>query len=107
MLINFLQYIPDAYRKLLIIYIKFLELQKVMRQPLPIDHTPSGSVIQEILPFCSASERERLQNMENMVDSFEQMKNMMEMLDMMKDMFGNEDGGFDPEILSGMMDFMK
>lgn len=103
----FLHYIPDTYRKLLIIYIKFLELQQALKHTTNFTKTPSSSVIQEIMPFCTDHERDQLQNIENMMNNLEQMKNMMEMMDMMKDMFGNEEGGFDPEMLAGMMDFMK
>ena len=110
MLKIFLHYVPEAHRKMLSIYIKFLELQHAMNHPFHFRQMKTcdfSSLIQELIPFCTPKERQQFQSMENMFSSFEQMKNMMEMMDMMKDMFGDEEGGFDPEMLSGMMEFMK
>ena len=121
-----LHYVPKNFRKNLIIYIKFMELQQAFSSngslpkyninqaaenstdsaPDPSDFT---SLIRELLPFCSSREEQQFRNMENMLNNFEQMKNMMEMFEMMKDMkdmFGDGEGGFDPEMFSGMMGTM-
>ena len=110
MLKIFLHYVPASYRKMLTVYIKFLELQQVMHHPCRHISSHSqdvSSLIRELLPFCTPDQRQQFQNMESMFSNFEQIKSMMEMMDMMKDMFGDEEGGFNPEMLAGMMDFMK
>lgn len=109
-------YIPEHFRRHLIIYIKYLELQQVFSGTPPIPKTAEtfetaeesqvSSMIRQLLPFCNLREKQQFQNIENMINSFEQMKNMMEMFEMMKDMFGDGEGGFNPEMLAGMMNGM-
>ncbi len=121
-----LQYVPQHFRRHLIIYIKFMELQQAFTSHENIQqyytcHSAESetstssetpvftSLIRELLPYCSLSEEQQFKNIENMLNSFEQMKSMMEMMEMMKDMkdmFGDGEGGFDPEMLSGMMGSM-
>lgn len=120
-----LQYIPKQFRKHLIIYIKFLELQQAFtsRSTPPLFDTCQcaecdnfssetcdfTSLIRELLPYCTSREEQQFKQIENMMNQFEQLKNMMEMMEMvkdMKDMFGDGSGGFDPEMFSGMMDTM-
>ena len=117
-----LYYIPENYRRYLIIYIKYLELQQAFSASPTLsadtvscaaeytDHFQKSfdfsSLIHELMPFCNSREKQQFQNMENMLNSFEQLKSMMEMFEMMKDMkdmFGDGEGGFDPEMLAGMM----
>lgn len=115
-------YIPEHFRRHLIIYIKYLELQQVFSDTPNIpesaeifetsdtfestEKSPVSSLIRQLLPFCSLQEKQQFQNIENMINSFEQLKNMMEMFEMMKDMFGDGEGGFNPEMLAGMMNGM-
>ena len=120
-----LQYIPKQFQKHLIIYIKFLELQHVFtsRSTPPRFNTCEcaecnnsssessdfTSMIHELLPYCNSREEQQFKQIENMMNQFEQMKSMMEMLEMIKDMkemFGGDEGGMDPEMLSGMLGSM-
>jgi len=120
-----LQYVPNHFRRHLIIYIRFMELQQAFssRENISLSgichcaendssDSPSPdftSLIRELLPYCSPNEEQHFRNIENMMNSFEQMKNMMEMMEMvkdMKDMFGDGEGGFDPAMFSDMMSSM-
>ena len=120
-----LQYIPKQFQKYLIIYIKFLELQQAFTsrstpplfntcQSAEYDNSSSESIdftslIQELLPYCNSREAQKFRQIENIMNQFEQMKNMMEMMEMIKDMkemFGGDEGGMDPEMLSGMFGSM-
>ena len=117
-----LHYIPTKFKKYLVIYIKYLELQQAFTHSPDLSsnaatHAAENSafspeafefstLIHELMPFCNSREKQQFLNIENMLNSFEQMKNMMEMVEMMKDMkdmFGGGEGGFDPEMLAGMM----
>lgn len=117
-----LQYIPKQFQKHLIIYIKFMELQHAFTsrgtpQLLNTCHSAEydssssqsidfTSLIHELLPYCSSQEERQFRQIENMMNQLEQLKNMMEMMEMIKDMkemFGGEEGGMDPEMLSGML----
>lgn len=114
-----LQYLPVNYRRHLIIYIKFMELQHAFSTmphfsypiAVPGEETPDySSIIQQLLPFCSPNEKQQFENISNLLNSFEQMKNMMDMFEMMKDMtdmFGDGEGGLNPEMLAGMMGGME
>lgn len=120
-----LQYIPKQFQKYLIIYIKFMELQHAFTSPgtppryntcecAEYNNSSSESfdftsLIHELLPYCNSREEQQFRQIENMMNQFEQMKNMMEMLEMIKDMkemFGGDEGGMDPEMLSGMLGSM-
>ena len=117
-----LHYIPWNLQKNIIFYIKFLELQQVLTTPFRnfppcnpkqasenSDTSGFSSLIHELLPYCNPREEQQFRNFENIFNSFEQMKNMMDMLEMikdMKDMFGDAEGGLDPEMLAGMMNGM-
>ncbi len=127
-----LYYIPKNFKKHLAFYIKFLELQQVLSAPsvkspslfmqqafhseqseTSFEETDPynriSAMIEELLPFCTVSESEKFRSIGQFVSSFEQIKNMMEMFEMMKDMkdmFGDGEGGFDPDMFSGMMNGM-
>lgn len=113
-----LSYMDPAHQKHMAVYIKFLELQYTLsffreypasRRVVPSEETMDvTNLCAEILPFCSPSEQEMLQNMRNTYQSFQNMQEMMQMVQMMKDMFPEGDGfaGQDPMAmfsgLSGM-----
>lgn len=50
-------------------------------------------LLDELLPFSSAAERERISQMKNMMQSMKQMKDMMDMVQMMREMFPEGTGG--------------
>lgn len=87
------------------VYIKFLELQYTLQ--FFRDH-PSASIcaytdirhsggatrlLEEIMPFCTPSEKEKLQNIQNMYKNIENMQEMMQMMEMLQEI--------SPELFSG------
>lgn len=114
-------YLPHGYGKYLAVYIKYLELQRILSakdflcaasiRPAPQDTSSQDfsvflHLIEELLPYCTCSEKQFFEQLEGMLHNFDQIKNMMSMFEMMnefKDMFQDEDGGFDPQMLAGMM----
>lgn len=110
----------------LAVYIKFLELKHTLSTPpLPEYGSPLPSpdkirpesmpaiqeLLEELLPFGSPAEKEKILFFKNILSQFQQMQQMMEMMDMMKELFpegtqsGNPSDLFSS--LSGMegMDF--
>lgn len=80
-------------------YIKFMELKYTIQ--LLQNHTGSlftninpdiSQVCDELDPFLSDEEKDRVKSMKNMYQSFSEMKDMMEMVNSMKEMFPD---GFD------------
>lgn len=111
-----LTYMKPTQQKSMAVYIKFMELQYTISffKIHPSSSLPhSGSegnlntsrLCDEILPLCSPSEQEKINNMKKMMQNFENMQEMMQMVQMMKDLFpeGENPFGGDPsDILSGM-----
>ncbi len=105
-----LTYLEPSQQKTMAVYIKFLELQYTLaffRQhpssPLqfPNDEKPNVTKLcDEILPFCSPSQQEMLNNMKNMYQNFQNMQEMMQMAEMMKELFPNNDNSTDGNPLS-------
>ena len=120
----FLSYLAPELQSGLAVYIKFSELQYVMRlarqfpgRPMLHSHGTvlsfkslmDGSLfgkdqagvlelLDELLPFSTPGERSRIQNLKNMLISMSRMREMMDMMDMMKDLFpegmGDGSGSF-------------
>lgn len=90
------------------VYIKYLELQYTItfskRHSFPFfpKSADTHSVCREILPYCSAPEKQKVQQMEQLFASIQNYREMMDMVSMMKDMFPEGDGGFSPDMLSGL-----
>lgn len=115
-----LSYLQPAVQQKFAIYIKFMELQYTMsffqNHPLAIlnklpheEPTNSGKIVDELLPFCDNSQRNKLNQMKSMLQNFENMKEMMETIQMMKELFpegmgsgGNSEGGMDMSQLFNM-----
>ncbi len=75
-------------------YIKFLELKYTIQlfknHEEILFHKPAPDINQicdEMEPYLSTNERNNLQSMKNMYQSFSQMKDLMEMVNVMKEMF--------------------
>lgn len=119
MLKNILPFLPTAFQRFIAIYIKYLELQYTMQY---FDAHPQGlctgrnntekqpfdaeTMWDSILPYCSPSEKQKFQQIRDMMQNFQQMKEMMEMMETMKELFpdgfsGMEDAGF-PSGFGGM-----
>ncbi len=101
-----LGYLDPSAQGRLAVYIKFMELQYTLHfvqthpfasMPLSLNQSqPCGSMgdlLDEMLPFCTASEKEKMQNMKNMLRNFENMQEMMQIMEMMQEI--------SPEIFSG------
>lgn len=113
-----LSYLQPAAQKQFAIYIKLMELQYTMSffqnyptAVLKLPHEePSnmGKMVEELLPFCDMSQRNKLNQMKNMLDNFENMREMMETIQMMKELFpegmgaGGSTDGMDMSQLFGM-----
>lgn len=110
-----LTYVEPAQQKLIAVYIKFLELQYTMTffQKYPSSKLScteffpkeegfnAGKLCEEVLPFCTPSDRDKLNQMKNMYESFTNMQEMMQMVQMMKDLFpeGENPMGEDPSAM--------
>lgn len=100
-----ISYLDPAMQGRLAVYIKFLELEYTLRffqnhpaaMPLcPRPVRPDGGLpglLEELLPYCSASERENLQNFQKLYQNIENMQEMMQMVEMMQEIA--------PEMFSG------
>lgn len=96
-----LTYVEPAQQKLIAVYIKFLELQYTItffqNYPCSLGKFPkedgfnANKLCDEILPFCTSSEQQMLNNMKNMYQNFANMQEMMQMVQMMKDLFPEGD----------------
>lgn len=113
-----LTYVEPAQQKLIAVYIKFLELQYTMtfmqKHPSSLGNFPKeesfnvSKLYEEVLPFCTPSDRERLTQMKNMYENFTNMQEMLQMVQMMKDLFpaGENPMSGDPSAMfSGLSGF--
>lgn len=120
----FLSYLAPELQSGLAVYIKFSELQYVMRlvrqfpgRPMlrgrgtvlsfkslmdgslfGKDQTGVLELLDELLPFSSPSERSKIQNLKNMLLNMNRLREMMDMIEMMKELFpegmGDGNGNF-------------
>lgn len=115
-----LSYLQPTVQKQFAIYIKFMELQYTMsffqNHPMAVlklpheEPTNTGKIVDELLPFCDMSQRNKLNQMKSMLQNFENMREMMETIQMMKELFpegmgtgGSTEGGMDMSQLFGML----
>lgn len=93
-----LSYMEPSVQGRLAVYIKFLELRHTLMlvQNHPAAAMPFCSglsrpegglteLLDEMLPFCSPAEQEKLQNARNLYRNWENMQEMLQMLEMMQD----------------------
>lgn len=111
-----LSYIEPSRQKTIAVLIKFLELQYTISffQMHPASTLPkfptenafdASKLCDEILPLCSHSEQEQINNMKNMYHNVQNMQEMMQMVQMMTELFPEGDGplGGDPSgLFSGL-----
>ena len=109
-------YLEPRIQKSIAFYIKFMELQYTLSffrmypnasmKGLPHEETFSTEkLMNEVLPYCTPSERESLINIKNTLQSFTNMQEMMQMLQTMKELFPDSEGPFAGDasgILSGL-----
>lgn len=108
-----LPFLPPSFQKSIAIYIKYLELQYTMqyfaKHPLGIFSGQNATESQtldpdtmweNILPYCTPAEKEKVKQMRDMMQTFNSMKDMMEMLETMKELF--PEGFTSPEGMSEM-----
>jgi hypothetical protein len=101
-----LSYLDPSAQGHLAVCIKLLELQYTLNlfqrhpsasiPPCPELTRPRGGIaelLEEMQPFCSPNEKEKLQNFKNMYHNFENMQEMMQILEMMQEI--------SPEFFSG------
>lgn len=107
-----LPYFEPPMQKQLAVFIKYMEFQYTLSffQNHPYACTPketapdSGALCREILPFCSASEKEQIKKMMDLFSTMKNAREMMETVSMMKEMFPEgfsfgESGDFSPDIM--------
>lgn len=101
-----LSYMEPPVQRQLAIYIKFLELEYTLRffqnhpaatMPLsPGLNRPEngiGGLLDDILPFCSDAEKEKIMNFKNMYRNMENIQEMMQTIEMLREI--------SPELFSG------
>ena len=113
-----LGYLEPPLQGKLAVYIKFLELQYTLTF---FHQNPSASLslctgyhqggitdlLDDMLPFCEAEEREQLQNIQNMISNLKNMQEMMEMVQMMQEVSPEMFSGFGDGDMSQMMEMMQ
>lgn len=90
-----LPYFEPPMQKQMAIYIKYMEFQytlsyfKLHPYAYPAKETPADTseICGEILPYCSASEKERIKKMMDLSSTMKNAKEMMETINMMKELF--------------------
>lgn len=90
-----LHYLEPSMQKSLAIYIKFMELQYTLTyfNKFPHAYMPAADsedtnlICNEILPFCSGSQKKQVEQFSNMFTNMKNMREMMETVNMMKEMF--------------------
>lgn len=99
-----LSYMNPSVQKDLVIYIKLMELQYTITffrdhpfaaflEASQVGNADQNALFDEIIPFCDMSQRSKILQIKNMMQSMEQMKEMMDVMDMMKEMFPEGMGG--------------
>ena len=105
-------YLDSPLQNMLAVYIKFLELQHTLKYinssalPIPVSHPDSGNpsipflsflgnidinrLCQDILPYCTDSERDKVQNISQMFQMMDNFKQISETMEMMKELFPDE-----------------
>ena len=90
-----LPYLDSSMQKNLAIHIKYMEFQYTLnylrihphailpQKPMPDSH----DICNEILPFCSPSQKAKVEQFTGMFANIRNMKEMMETINMMKEMF--------------------
>lgn len=107
-----LPYLDPSLQKQLAICIKYMEFQYTLTyfklhpySPMPKETPPDAAAIcSELAPFCSSSEKTRLEKIAELFSGIKNAKEMMETLNMMKELFPegfsfDEDNGSAPDIM--------
>lgn len=108
MLKTVMPFFDVSMQRHLAIYIKYLELQYALtyfkKNPFPpfSGACDTHNIFQDILPYCSPDEKQKISQFENIFSAMENYRNMMEMMSMMKEMFPQGEGTPDSDILSGL-----
>lgn len=114
-----LPFLDSSMQRNLAVYIKFQELQYVFRsfrsahsghgQPNLFQNNPRdfdfNTVCDELLPYCNTRERQQFIQIKNLMQTMRNLQDMMNMMETMKELFPegmSNEGGFNPEILSGL-----
>ena len=118
-------YMEPSIQGRMAVYIKFMELKhtlKVVANHPAISVSPcvslqsSGaisSLLDEMSPFCRPEEKEHLQGLKNMLQTFENIQEMMSMMDLMREMApemftgGNTGDGAGGTDFSQMMNMLQ
>lgn len=117
-------YLEPSVQGKLAVYIKFMELQYTLRffqnhpfafMPMsPVLRRPDGGIgelMDEILPFCTGREKEKMQNLKGMMQNLENMREMMQIMEMMQeispDIFDGSSGMPDLSSILGNTDMSQ
>ncbi len=118
-----LPFLPPASQKSIAVYIKYLEFQYTLqyfsKHPFGLSTSTSShgqnppnleDMWEKLMPYCNSSEKQKFQQMRNMMQTFQNMKDMMEMMDTMKELFPEGLNGADISSMMGNsngMDFSQ
>lgn len=103
-----LRLLEPPMQKSIAVYIKFMELQYTLQHPCPSQPVPFDNLCDELIPYCTAQEKQQFTQFRNLQQTMQNLQNMMEMLETMKELFpegmgfGDGSGGFSPEMFSAM-----
>lgn len=122
-------YLPESSRRGLAVYIKLAELFYAIQCFTNVSSTfpflpetlSVPKLIQQILPYCTEYEKEKLQNIREILENLENMQEMMQFIVEMKELFptntegekesGTNDNqpnlGFDFSSLQAILDLMQ
>lgn len=109
-------YLEPPLQNMLAVYIKFLELQHTLKyinsnilpsytthsnstnMPIPflsfLGNIDLGTLCRDVIPYCTDSEKEKVQNISQIFQMMDNYKNISETMEMMKEFF--PDGMSDP-----------
>ena len=109
----FMPYLDLSMQKNIAIYVKMMELQYTIQffqknpsvPPLPLQNEKSNdtsAILNSMLPYCNPDERAKIENISNMLKTYQQYKEMMEMVQMMKELFPEGENPMNGDLLSGL-----
>lgn len=111
-----ISHFPTSTQKSIAVYIKFMELQYTfsffqshpyacVAGPAQDNTFDTGTLCDELLPYCDTSTKKNLQQLKQMQQNMSQMQEMMQMMQTIKEMFPEGEspfGGEGEDILSGL-----
>ncbi|MGN1148160.1 MAG: hypothetical protein ACI4TB_07030, partial [Lachnospiraceae bacterium] len=115
-----LPYFDPSMQKKMAVYIKYMEFQYTLsyfkwhpHACMPREkNSDTAQIFTEILPYCTASEKQNMERMSELSSTMKNAQEMMETMNMMKELFPEgfsfgEDDGQAPDIMQMFQMFNK